>query len=235
MLKIDKLRKKKLRGIIYLYRFICIALVGMLVFSLKVQADNKKPTIVKNEILNPNIVLLGDSITDFYDLDKYYGSEELIVNSGINGNKTNDILDNIRNRVYAYNPSKIFLLIGVNDILYEDATPEEVSGKIEKIVSEINKKLPNTKIYIESIYPVNNDWKNNHDNSAKDATETNDRIIETNNLLKKYCKENDLKYINVYSSLVDENNSLKSDYTDDGLHPNQNGYEVITKILKKYM
>ena len=25
--------------------------------------------------------MLGDSITDFYDLDKYYGSEELIVNN----------------------------------------------------------------------------------------------------------------------------------------------------------
>ena len=207
----------------------------MLVFLLKVQADNKKPTIIKQEILNPNIVMLGDSITDFYDLDKYYGSDELIVNSGINGNKTSDILDNIKNRVYAYNPSKIFLLIGVNDILYDNASSDKVIEQIDEIVKETNEKLPNTKIYIESIYPVNSDWKDNYDNSARDPYETNQTILDTNKLLKQYCLDNDYNYIDVYSSLVDDNNTLNSNYTNDGLHPNDNGYEVITKILKKYM
>ena len=235
MHKIEKLKKKKLRGIIYAYRFVCIALVGALLFSLKVQADNKKPVIVKKEIINPNVVMLGDSITDFYDLDKYYGSDKLIVNSGINGNKTSDIINNIRNRVYAYNPSKIFLLIGVNDILYDDASPEKVISQIDIITQEIKQKLPNTKIYIESIYPVNNKWKTEHDNSLKDESEVNETIVKTNKLLKQYCLDNDYKYIDVYSSLTDENNNLDSNYTNDGLHPNDNGYEVITKILKKYM
>ena len=140
MLDIKNMRKKKLRGVIFVYRFVCIALIGGLLFCLKVNADNKKPLIVKQEILNPNTVMLGDSITDFYDLDKYYGSDELIVNSGINGNKTQDIINNIRNRVYAYNPSKVFLLIGVNDILYENATAEEVIDRIDDIVIEINEK-----------------------------------------------------------------------------------------------
>ena len=235
MHKIEKLKKKKLRGIIYAYRFVCIALVGALLFSLKVQADNKKPVIVKKEIINPNVVMLGDSITDFYDLDKYYGSDKLIVNSGINGNKTSDIINNIRNRVYAYNPSKIFLLIGVNDILYDDASPEKVISQIDIIAQEIKQKLPNTKIYIESIYPVNNTWKNSYDDRVKDENEVNARIVETNKLLKQYCLDNEYKYINVHSSLVDNNNNLNSDYSNDGLHPNDNGYEVITKILKKYM
>lgn len=235
MLKIRNMKKKKLRGIIFAYRFIVIALMGMLIFSLKVQADNKKPTIVKQEILNPNIVMLGDSITDFYDLDKYYGTEVLMVNSGINGNKTSDIINNIRNRVYNYNPSKIFLLIGVNDIIYDDASPEDVVGKIDEIVSEIREKLPNTKVYIESIYPINNTWRDEHDYRVKDENEVNNTISTTNSLIKDYCKENELKYINVNDSLLNDNGVLDSNYTDDGLHPNDNGYEVITKILKKYM
>lgn len=235
MQNIKNARKKKLRWIIVAYRFICIALVGILIFSLKVQADNKKPVIVKKEILNPNIVMLGDSITDFYDLDKYYGNDKLIVNSGINGNKTEDIIDNIKNRVYAYNPSKIFLLIGVNDILYDNSSANKIVDQIDSIVLAINDKLPNTKIYIESIYPVNDKWNDGRNDGALNASEANVRIKETNKLLKEYCKNNNLKYINVYPSLLDDNNSLNLDYTNDGLHPNDNGYEVITKILKKYM
>ena len=166
--KKNKTSKKKFKGIIIAYRIICVVLVGMLLFLLKVQADNKKPIIIKQEITNPNIVMLGDSITDFYDLDKYYGSDTLIVNSGIGGNRAHDIINDIRNRVYAYNPSKVFLLIGVNDILYDDATPEQVVSQIDEIVIEIKAKLPNAKIYIESIYPVNNEWKDNYDDRVKD-------------------------------------------------------------------
>ena len=228
-------KKRKIKWIIYSYRIISIILILLLLFLLKVIVDNKKPTIVKKEILNPNVVMLGDSITDFYDLDKYYGSDKLIVNSGINGNKTDDIINNIRKRVYAYNPSKLFLLIGVNDILYNDASPETVISQIDEIVCEIREKLPNTKINIESIYPVNNEWKDNHDNRVKESSEVNETIRKTNDLLDDYCKENDIKFIDVYSSLLNEDNELNSEYSDDGLHPNDAGYEVITKILKKYM
>lgn len=228
-------KKRKIKWIIYSYRIISIILILLLLFLLKVIVDNKKPTIVKKEIINPNVVMLGDSITDFYDLDKYYGSDKLIVNSGINGNKTDDIINNIRKRVYAYNPSKLFLLIGVNDILYNDASPETVISQIDEIVCEIRKKLPNTKINIESIYPVNNEWKDNHDNRVKESSEVNETIRKTNDLLEDYCKENDIKFIDVYSSLLNEDNELNSEYSDDGLHPNDAGYEVITKILKKYM
>lgn len=229
-----KTKSKKVKAILWVYRLLSLALVGGLLFSFKVNADKKNPVIVKQEILNPNIVMLGDSITDFYDLDKYYGSDELMVNSGINGNKTQDVINDIRNRVYSYNPSKIFLLLGVNDILYNDASPETVLSQIDEIVKEIKEKLPNTKIYIESIYPVNDDWRNDHDYRVKESTIVNNTIVETNELLKEYCSNNKIKYIDVYSSLL-ENNELNREYSDDGLHPNDNGYEVVTKILKKYM
>lgn len=228
-------KNKKIKAIIWTYRVISFILLGALLVLLKVHIDSKKPTIVKKEILNPNVVMLGDSITDFYDLDKFYGSDMLIVNSGINGNKTEDIINNIRNRVFAYNPSKIFLLIGVNDILYDGDDPENVVDQIDEIVMEINNKLPNTKIYIESIYPVNNEWKNNHDNRVKDEKEVNSTIIMTNDRIEEYCEANDLKFIDLYPDLLDDNGVLNHDYTDDGLHPNENGYKVITEILKKYM
>ena len=132
-----------------------IALIIMLFFSINVKNNKKEPVVVKKEVINPNIVMLGDSITDYYDLDKYFGEDKLIVNSGISGNKTSDILSDMKNRVYRYNPSKVFLLIGINNFLHDDITPDEMVNQIDEIVTEIHEKLPNTIIYIESIYPVN--------------------------------------------------------------------------------
>ena len=64
---------------------------------------------VKEVIKVPdNYLFLGDSITEYYDLDKYY-PDLPVVNSGIAGDTTEDILNDMEGRVYQYNPSKIFL------------------------------------------------------------------------------------------------------------------------------
>ena len=175
-----------------------------------------------------NYLFLGDSITDYYDLDKYYEGLP-VVNSGISGNTTEDILNDMKNRVYNYNPSKVFLLIGTNDLIH-DKNVDEITSNIEKIISEINGNKPQAEIYVESIYPVN-------DNLDEDMVNVrdNDDIIEINKQVKKYCTDNGYTYINMYDKLLDEDGNFSEKYTDDGLHPNENGYEIITKEIKKYL
>ena len=184
-MKKSRSKIKELKNIIILYRIACIALMLMLLFSF-IFKPKSKPTVVKKEIMNPNIVMLGDSITNYYDLDKYYGNDKLMVNSGINGNKANDILNDMKNRVYVYNPSKVFLLIGINNFLHEDITPEEMVDQIDKIVTEINDKLPNTKIYIESIYPINDTWRTKCNPNVNATEEVNSKVGKTNILLYDY-------------------------------------------------
>ena len=175
-----------------------------------------------------NYLFLGDSITDYYDLDKYYEGLP-VVNSGISGNTTKDILNDMKARVYNYNPSKVFLLIGTNDLIH-DISVDDIVSNIEKIISEINTNEPQTEIYVESIYPVNynidEDMVSNRNN--KDIIKINERI-------KKYCENNNCTYINMYDKLLDDDNNFSKKYTDDGLHPNSEGYDVITKELKKYL
>ena len=194
----------------------------------------KKPKIkVKTEYKVPeNIVFLGDSITDYYDLEKYY-SEYNIVNSGISGNKTSDILENMEERVYRYNPSKIFLLIGINDLAYE-IPKDEIVSNIEEIIKKIKKNRPNAELYVESIYPIN-DSDNEKINHQILVNRRNEDVIEVNSEIKKYCKEKKVKYIDLYSKLIDEDGNLKLDYTREGLHISDEGYEFLTKELKKYL
>lgn len=235
--KNEFVKKSLLRKVVSFYRTICVILLIALMILLYFYVNKKEEinVIKKEKITNPNVLMLGDSITEIYDLNEFYGEDKLIVNSGISGNRINDILNNMKSRVYAYNPSKIFLLIGINDILWDNANEDYIYDKTIELVDHIHEKLPNTKIYIESIYPYNDELKN-HLDGAPDSEGVSNTITNVNSRLKEYTLKYDYtKYINLYDSLKDENNEFDLKYTDDGLHPNEEGYKVITDILKKYM
>lgn len=193
--------------------------------------ENKKDYEKQIETLKEdytNYLFLGDSITDYYDLDKYYEGLP-VVNSGISGNTTEDILNDMKGRVYNYNPSKVFLLIGTNDLIH-DVSVDDIVSNIERIINEINSNEPQAEIYVESVYPVNDDL----DEDMVDVR-NNDDIMEINEKIKKYCDDNNYTYINMYDKLLDDDGNFNEEFTDDGLHPNSRGYEVITEEIKKYL
>ena len=75
---------------------------------------------------------------------------------------------------------------------------DKISLGIESIINQIHKKMPFTKIYVESIYPVNNSL----DNSMV-KNRDNNRILELNGMIMSLCKKfNFTKYVNIYDSLV---------------------------------
>ncbi len=220
------------------YKFFSIALLvsilflGVLYKSVNGQNKCEEVKNTKIEILNPNVVFLGDSITDYYDLDKYYPKLKK-VNSGISGNKIIDIKNDMYNRVYRYNPSKVVLLIGINDILHNKET-DYLLEDIKIITSNIKKNFPNCEIYIESIYPINEVCENKY-SIVFDTKRTNEIVVEYNNEIKKICNKKSYTYIDMFKELSDESNMFSREYTDDGLHPNENGYNKITEVLKEYL
>ena len=176
-----------------------------------------------------SIVFLGDSITSRCDLNKYFPNYN-VYNSGIAGNMTKDILDNMENRVFVYNPTKVFILIGTNDLVYSGLDNDGIKNNIEEIINKIYEKNSNTKIYLESIYPVNNSL-----NKEIVETRTNDNIKDLNNKIEKICNNNKCTYINMYDNLTDKNGNMKRIYTVDGLHLNKIGYKVVASKLTKYL
>lgn len=191
----------------------------------KVRVETKTRKVVT---VSPNYLFLGDSITEMYDLEKYF-PDDPVVNSGVGGNTTDDILEDMQQRVYQYNPSKVFLLIGTND-LQDGKTPDEIFENIKRIVEGIQENRPEAKIYLESIYPVNRNFENS---GAQDRH--NEDIKEINKKIEEYCMEEDLTYIDLYSVLEDENGDLRAEYTNEGLHLSEEGYDIVTETLKKYL
>lgn len=230
---------KKNIGVVFLVMILLLMIILLCYLFVKyndlkkVKAREKVVTkTVEEKVVDDNYLFLGDSITDFYDLDKYY--EDLpVVNSGINGNRTTDILNDMKDRVYRYNPSKVFLLIGTNDII-DGKGNDEIIDNIKKIIELIKKNRPYAEIYLESIYPVNK-TDNDKISLSMVSSRDNDQIIEINKKLKKYCDEKKITYIDLYSKLVDDEGNLKLDYTKEGLHLSDDGYKVVTEEISKYI
>ena len=232
ILKLQR-QKNNYKSVIIAFSLISIVLLFIASIFLYIHIKYEPKYIEKEKIIqDENIVFLGDSITDYYDLDKYYSNYN-VVNSGIAGNTTRDILGDMKNRVYKYNTSKFFLLIGTNDI--NSKIPEEETIKnIKSIISGIRKNRPNAKIYVESIYPIN-DTDDNKINKKLVSIRNNEIIKKYNKKIKKYCDNNSITYINMYDELKDTNDNLKLEYTKEGLHISDSGYVVITKEIKKYL
>ena len=190
------------------------------------ESKTKKITDIKKY---ENIVFLGDSITDFYPIDSIY-MDLPIVKSGISGYTTNDILERMDSMVYQYNPTSVFLLIGTNDIMFDESNEESAIENIEKIISNIKENRKKAKIYLESIYPVNKEV-----NSKMVRNRDNETIKDMNSKLKNYCEENDIVYINMHDELTDEEGNFDAKYTNDGLHPNDLGYAKISQMRLTYI
>lgn len=232
--KINNLKKFKISKVVILVIIsfaLFLALVAQTFMNRSCNVEVINPYEITTKA-NDNFVFLGDSITDFYPLEEFF-DDLPVINSGISGNSTDDILNELNDRVIRYNPTKVFLLIGTNDIEYGKKNDEIISN-IKIIVKNILKKRPNTKIYIESVYPINNsdDDKIDHGMVGKRDNKT---IINLNKKIKKYCEKNDYTYINMYDELLDKDGNLDLKYTKEGLHMSNLGYVKITKVLYKYL
>ena len=174
------------------------------------------------------IVFVGDSLTDNYNVYEYYKGYD-VYNRGIGGDTTIGLLKRMDESIYALKPSIVVLLIGINDFeLIENSTPNSIYENIKKIVSEIKENLPQTKIILESLYPVNKSNNAKIDQPSVIRKE-NSKINEVNEKIKTIPS---VYYLNIHDELLDENNELKIEYTMEGLHVNTYGYHVVTKIIK---
>ena len=228
--KLKKFIKSNRKNILIVLILITLA-VSLIcnIFQFNNKCVNETKTIYK---IDENIVFFGDSITDYYKINEFFPDVN-IINSGISGDEASDLLERIEKDVYRYNPSKVFLLIGIND-LNRKVDEKEILSNIQKIINGIKTNRKYAKIYVQSVYPVNhNSFKEHEYKFNKDIT--NERINEFNKKLQNICEESDVTYIDVFNKLTDKEGNLKDIYTVEGLHINDLGYFKVTSVLQKYV
>lgn len=181
------------------------------------------------ELKPGSIVMLGDNMIDGCEWNEVFDNPA-VVNRGIHGDRVAWMSDRI-DCITKYKPAKIFLMIGVQDLLHKTKSKDCVL-MIAKLVQAMHAKSPYTKIYIQSMLPMN---LNVPAQEARKESTINLRIENCNKWLKNWCAGQDYTFIDVAAAMSDSEGMLDARYTSDGLNLNGVGYLVWKSVLDPFI
>ena len=156
------------------------------------------------------IIFLGNSITDFCEWSELF-QDLRIKNRGISGDITEGVLFRL-SEVTESKPSKVFIMIGVND-LSKNISLTQILYNYENIIKSIKSASSKTKIYVQSVLPVNDSFK-----EYKTHTRKTQQIMDLNSDLVKIAQIHNVEFIDLFSVFKDGSNKLDKKYTLAGLH-----------------
>lgn len=140
------------------------------------------------------------------------------------------MLVRFRQDVINIKPKMVVILSGTNDIAGNTGhiTNENIENNYQTLFELA--KMHGIRVVVESILPV-------HDAGDTELylQRSSERIRALNLWLFDYCIQNDIKWIDYDSSMIDDFGQLKKELSDDGVHPNAHGYEVMTKLVKSVL
>ena len=196
------------------------------IFEKKVSSPKEEKKEIKEKVkIEDNYLFVGDYYVDDMDFEDFLYPYVKVSNKDYT---TSDLLENIEDDVYMYNPSDVFIELGIND-LNNGVEESEIINNLENIITGIKSNRKYARIYIESLYPIN--IKEESESTLKEDID-NDVIKSFNKKLEKLSKSLDVNYIDMYSELS-EDDLLKEKYTDDGIHLNEDGYKRVFKVINR--
>lgn len=171
----------------------------------------------------PDVVFMGDSITEFWRLGDPTMFNEKIVDRGISGQTSPQMLVRFVQDVVSLRPRAVHILAGINDVAGNTGpnAPDDYKNNIRAMVALA--KANGIAVILCSILPANHfTWRPD----LKPAP----HVVALNNWLRAFAAEKQLGYIDYYSALVDDKAGLKSALSPDGVHPNRDGYAVMKPL-----
>lgn len=172
------------------------------------------------------VVFLGDSITDGWKLaDSFPGKP--YVNRGISGQTTAQMLVRMFPDVINLKPAALILLAGTNDIARNTgpATLQQITDNFQAIAELA--RAHNIKVIFCSVLPVS-------DYTPRKQTERRPPadILKLNAWLKDYASRTGVILADYFTPTVDDKGFLKDGFSNDGLHPNAKGYELMAPVAE---
>ncbi len=175
----------------------------------------------KHPLVVGDIVFLGNSITE---KGGDWGSRlnlPNVKNRGIAGDVTYGVLLRL-GEICFYKPTAVFILIGINDMFHDSLSSEYIAGNNIKIAAAIHKESPHSKLYVQTILPTSNQ-------------KLVAKIKAVNDQLKSNAGFKTYTLIDLHSFFSDENDLIKKELTNDGVHLTEEGYNLWVSVLLKYL
>ena len=127
-------------------------------------------------------------------------------------------------------PAKLFLLIGINDVSH-DLSADSVVTLITRLIDRIQQESPQTKIYLQSLLPINESVC-----KYKTMIGKTDVVPAINQQLKDLTVSRQITFIDLFPLFTEKGtNVLRKELTNDGLHLTEEGYKIWSKKLRKYL
>lgn len=162
-----------------------------------------------------DVAFIGDSLTDGYDLQKYY-PEYVTANRGIGGDTTFDVEGRLQESLYDLKPKVCVMLIGGNNL-------KTMFDNYENILLGLRENLPETKIILVSLTAMGKEW----------GAEKNEIAALNNVKIKILAEKYGFDFVDLFTPLYDITiGEIYSEYTNDGAHQTEKGYEVFTETIK---
>ncbi len=173
------------------------------------------------------VIFMGNSITEFWsEIDSSFFKEKSFINRGISGQTSSQMLLRFRRDVINLKPAVVVILAGINDIA-ENTGPIALEDVFGNIVSMCElARTNNIRIVLSSVLPANDfPW-----NSGLKPAE---KVIKLNEMLKLYCSENRVTYLDYYSYMVNDKKGLDKELAEDGVHPTLAGYKIMEPLVEQ--
>lgn len=160
------------------------------------------------------VVFIGDSLTDGYDLSVYY-PDLITLNRGIGGDTTIGLEKRLQVSLYEVQPKVVVMLIGANNL-------GTMFDNYENILISLKKNLPYSKIILISLTSMGDNWGRNNHLAAYNN-------VKIRALAEKYGYE----FVDVYTPLLNfETDEIYAEYTTDGGHLTHEGYVILTGEIR---
>ena len=169
------------------------------------------------------VVFMGDSITDNWQFRDTGMFTDGLVDRGISGQTTQQMLVRFREDVIALHPQAVHIMAGTNDVAGNTgaATLASVQGNIESMAELA--KLHGIKVILASIPPAAAfPWS--------PAMRPAGPIIAFNAWLRAYAARNGFTYLDYHAALADAQGGMKPGLATDGVHPTPEGYAIMRPL-----
>lgn len=167
-------------------------------------------------------ILLGDSLTLWFPSDLLPGRRTW-VNQAISGENSDGLRQRL-NILDETNPEVVFIMIGINDLIWGKSEDQMVDN-VQETLDYLRQTHPDAKVVVQSILPHGSEeatWEGRDRLLALPNT----RIQTINGKFRQIAEETGAYYLDLYPLFATGDGNLRPDLSTDGLHLNWQGYIV---------
>jgi lysophospholipase L1-like esterase len=201
-----------------------LSIAVLLLLARPVYSQNSLKNMHVQERDYGTIVFMGNSIIQGWQhADPDLFSSSKLINRGIGGQTTSQMLSRFEADVIDENPRAVLILAGTNDIAGNNG---EISleGIRDNIAGMVQMALErDIEVILCSVLPAADyHWSRGRQPDIK--------IPQLNLLIRELAQEKSLYFLDYFSTMADDRNGLPKEFAEDGVHPTRRGYDVMKEM-----